>query len=298
MDGVSDLDFFVRLTKAGSLVSCAREIGVTPSTITKRLAALEQRLGVRLLNRSTRRCSLTAEGEAYLEDGSRLLGELTMLEQTLAGTQASPRGLLRVHCTLGFGREHVAPAVSRFLRRYPDVEVQLQLSDLPAKQVEHGFDVSIHIGSLPDARLSARKIAANARVLCAAPAYLRQYGEPLKPGDLSRHRCLVIRQGEETYGVWQMTSGSRHDSVKVRGPLSTNDGATALCWALEGQGILMRSEWDLARYFRSRRLQRVLPSWSFPAADIMAVYPTRQHMSAKTRAFVDHLVETFADYVF
>lgn len=298
MNAVSDLEFFVRLTKSGSLVACAREMGLTPSTVTKRLAALEQRLGVRLLNRTTRRSSLTAEGETFLSEGSRLLHDLTLLEQTLSGTQASPRGVLRVHSTLGFGREHIAPAVSRFVRRYPEVEVQLQLSALPVKQVEHGFDVAVRLGNLPDARLTARKLASNARVLCAAPAYLLQFGEPLKPSDLPAHRCLVIRESDETYGVWHLANGSRQEMVKVRGALTTNDGATALAWALDGHGILRRSEWDVARYLRSGRLCRVLPSWSLPPADIVAVYPTKQHLSAKTRAFVDHLVETFRDYVF
>lgn len=298
MDKVSDLAFFVLLAKTGSMAGTAQQLGVTPSTVTKRLAQLERRLGVRLVNRTTRRMSLTHEGEAFLNEGARILDDLNLLEQTLAGTRAQPRGLLRMHATLGFGRHHVAPAVSDFCRRYPDVEVQLHLSDRPANLVGEGYDIAIRVGALPDARLTARRLTANSRVLCAAPAYLARAGEPATPAELQSHDCIVLRESDETYGLWHLACGARQETVKVRGPLSTNDGEAALGWALDGHGILMRSTWDVARYFRSGRLRPVLPDWSLPPADIMAVYPTRQHLSAKIRAFVDFAVERFDGYPF
>jgi DNA-binding transcriptional LysR family regulator len=293
MDTVSDLSFFVQLARQGSLAATAQQLGVTPPTVSKRLAALELRLGVRLLNRTTRRVSLTAEGEAYLADGSRLLAELAALEHTLSGSRAAPRGLLRVNATLGFGQRHVAPAISKFVSRHAEVEVQLHLSDRPLNLVEEGFDVGIRIGELPEQRLTARKIACNRRVLVATPAYLKRAGEPASPRELAKHLCIVTREGDEAYGTWQLSSGTRHESVKVRGALSVNHGETALAWALDGQGILLRSLWDAARYLRSGRLRQVLPAWSPPPADIFAVYPTKSNLSAKTRAFVDFLGEYF-----
>lgn len=295
-DGISDLEFFVLLANAGSLTATAQQLGVTSPTVSKRLAALERRLGVRLMNRTTRRVGLTSEGEAYLTDGSRLLDELHLLEQKVAGARAVPRGLLRVHATLGFGRHHIAPAVSEFLHKYPDVEVQLHLSDRPLQMVEHGFDVAIRIGEIPDSQLTMRTIAHNRRLLCAAPAYLGKAGKPKRPADLQTHRCIVIRESDETYGTWHLHQGVKSETVKVRGSVSTNDGECAMRMALDGHGILLRSEWDIAPYLRSGRLQLVLPDWEAPPANIVALYPTRHNLSARTRVFVDFLVKRFESH--
>ncbi|NML17201.1 LysR family transcriptional regulator [Azohydromonas caseinilytica] len=293
MDAFSDLTFFSHVVKQGSLAAAAQEMGVTPSTVSKRLAALELRLGVRLLHRTTRRLSLTPEGETYLVEGARVLAELEALERTVAGSRAQPKGLLRVSGTLGFGRRHLAPALSAFARCYAEVEVQLHLGDKPVNLVEQGFDLQLRFGDLPDARLTARRLARNRRLLLAAPAYLAHAGEPMSPRDLSQHACIFIREGDETFGTWHLSHGARHETVKVRGPLSTNDGETALGWALDGHGILMRSLWDAAAYIRAGKLKLILPDWSLPAADIYAVFPTRNHLSAKTRALVDFLVDWF-----
>lgn len=294
MDAVSDLSFFVLLAKCATLARAAQELGVTPPTVSKRLAALERRLGVRLMNRTTRRISLTAEGEAYLAEGARLLDELNILEQTVAGARAIPRGLLRVHATLGFGRRHIVPAISRFIQAHPEVEIQLQLSDRPVNLVEQGFDVALRFGEAPDSRLTARTVAFNRRLLCASPQYLQEAGEPARPSELQSHDCIIIRESDETYGTWHLSSGTRTETVKVRGRLSANDGESALAWALDGHGILLRSEWDAAPYLRSGRLRQVLQDWALPSANIMAVYPTRQNLSAKTRAFVDSLMDWFS----
>lgn len=295
-DSISDLEFFVLLAGSGSLTATAQQLGVTAPTVSKRLAALERRLGVRLVQRTTRRMGLTTEGEAYLADGARLLNELHVLEQKLAGARATPRGLLRVHATLGFGRRHIAPAVSEFLHKYPEVEVQLHLGDRPVQLAEQGFDVAVHVGEVPDSRLTMRMIARNRRLLCAAPSYLRQAGQPKRPADLQTHRCIVIRESDETYGTWHLRQGAKNETVKVRGSASTNDGESAVLMALDGHGILLRSEWDIAPFLRSGRLQPVLPGWETPPADIVALYPTRQNLSAKTRVFVDFLARRFAAY--
>lgn len=294
MDAFSDLAFFVLLVKRGSLAGAAQQIGITPSAASKRLAALEARLNVRLLHRTTRRLSVTQEGEAYLAQGGRILAELEELEQGLAGSRVTPQGLLRVNATLGFGRRHLAPAVAAFLRKHPQVEVQLELSDRPLNLAEQGFDIGVRVGGLPDTRLSARRLAGNRRLLCASPQYLAAHGVPASPRELAQHRCIVIRESDETYGTWQLYAGTRQETVKVRGPATTNDGETAVGWALEGLGVLLRSEWDVAPLLRTGRLQPVLPEWSAAPADIFAVYLSRDHLSARVRAFIDFLAERFA----
>jgi len=294
MDAVSDLAFFSLLAKHGNLSAAARELGLTPAAVSKRLANLERRLGVRLLNRTTRRVGVTHEGEVYLAEGSRILADLEQLERTVASSRAEPKGLLRVNATLGFGRRHVAPAVAAFAQRYPEVEIQLTLTDRPVGLLDEGYDVGVRFGDIPDARLTARKLASNRRLLCASPGYLTRHGTPQAPRDLQRHRCIVIRENDVAYGTWHLRAGQRSETVKVRGQLSCNDGESALHWALRGHGIVMRSEWEIAPYLRSGRLREVLPDWDTPGADIHALYPERRNLAAKIVAFVDFLSERFA----
>lgn len=293
-----DLGFFSTLASAGSLSAAAREMGVTTAAVSKRLAQMEARLGIPLVIRTTRRMSLTPEGELYLEHARRILSEIEDMAELLGVSKAIPKGLLRVNATLGFGRSHVAPLISRFVRKYPKVEVQLQLSVNPPPLTEDSFDVCIRFGAPPDTRLIARHIAPNRRLLCASPTYLTKHGTPKVPNDLTQHNCIGIRQGEEAYGVWRLISGrGRHaetESVKIRGNLTTNDGEIAVNWALDGHGILMRAEWDIERYLHSGRLVQVLPQYYTPDADIHAVYPQRHQLAARVRAFVDFVALSFA----
>jgi DNA-binding transcriptional LysR family regulator len=288
------MQFFSVLVRCGSLSAAARELRVTTPAISKRLALLESRMDVSLLNRTTRRISLTHEGETYLRNSRRILDEIEALELELKGAQAQPRGLLRVNATLGFGRGHVAPLISSFVRAWPQVEVQLQLSVNPPPLTEDAFDVCVRFGEPPDTRLVARLVAPNRRLLCASPAYLAREGAPRTPQELPRHNVIAIRQGDEGHGLWRLRSGKQVATVKVRGNLSTNDGEIAVNWALAGHGIVMRAEWDIARYLRSGRLKPVLEGWQTPPADIYAVYPQRHQASARVRAFVDHLAQHFA----
>ena len=294
MDSISDLAFFVRLVKHGSLSALAREVGVTPPAISTRLAGLEKRLGVRLLNRTTRRLSVTQEGELYLKNGTRLLAELEELDVMVSSSRKTPKGLLRVNTTFGFGRRHIAPAISAFLQRYPEVEVQLVLTDRAVKLADESFDVGIWFGEVQDSRMVARRIAANRRFLCASPAYLARAGAPATPHDLQRHQCIVLRESDAAYGTWYLSRGRKQETVKVRGPLSSNDGETALIWALDGYGILMRSEWDVQAHLNSGALKLVLPEWSLPAADVYGVYVERMNLSAKVSAFIEFLTLWFA----
>ena len=292
-----DMQFFSTLMRCGSLSAAARELQVSPPAVSKRLAALEARLAVSLLTRTTRRLALTHEGETYLASARRILGEIEALERELQGAHSEPSGLLRVNATLGFGRMHVAPAIASFVRSHPKVEVQLQLSVNPPPLTEDAFDVCVRFGEPPDARVVARLLAPNRRLLCAAPAYLQRHGVPRTPHELSAHQVIGIRQGDEAYGLWRLRAGKRVESVKVRGQLSTNDGEIAVNWALAGLGIVLRAEWDIARYLRSGRLLQVLENWQAPPADIHAVYPVRHQGTARVRAFVEHLAEHFGKQV-
>ena len=295
----ADLGFFSTLAGAASLSAAARELGVTLPAVSKRLAQMEARLGVLLVNRSTRRMGLTPEGELTLEHARRILADIDGLGELLGLSKATPQGLLRVNATLGFGRSHIAPLVSRFVRRNPQVQVQLQLSVNPPAPTEDLYDVCVRFGAPPDSRVIARNLGANRRLLCAAPAYLARHGMPKVPHDLTAHNCIGIRQGEEAYGVWRLAPakgkgrGVRPEAVKTRGSLTTNDGEIAVKWALDGHGIVMRAEWDVQHHLRSGRLVQVLPQYATPDADIYAVYPQRHQTSARVRSFVDFLAQAF-----
>jgi len=177
------------------------------------------------------------------------------------------------------------------VRENPGVQVQLQLSASPPPLTQDSFDVCVRFGEPPDARVIARLLAPNRRLLCASPGYLARRGTPKTPADLARHDTIAIRQGDEAYGVWRLRSGKRTETVKVHGPLSSNDGEIAVQWALAGHGIVLRAEWDVARYLKSGRLREVLPSWQSPPADIYAVYPVQVQGAARVKAFVEHLAQ-------
>ncbi|MFZ6653974.1 LysR family transcriptional regulator [Undibacterium sp. TJN19] len=287
-----ELAFFALLAKLGSLSAVARELGITPPAVTKRLMLMEQRLGVRLVNRTTRRLSLTTEGETYLAHATQILGSIRDMEESVSSSRATPKGLLRVNATPGFGRTHIAPLVSRFAHTYPDIEVQLQLTDRPIGLVEDAYDLAVRFGELPDTRLGARKLMSNRRYLCASPAYLKKAGQPLTPADLHQHRCILHRQNDDVYGTWRLQKGRKVELVKVRGAVSSNDGDVVLNWALDGHGILQRSEWDVEKYLQSGRLQQVLPGYTLPSADLYAYYLSRRQQPARVRAFIDFLVAT------
>jgi DNA-binding transcriptional LysR family regulator len=292
----AELGFFVALATNGSLSGAARELGITPAAVSKRLSQMEARLGVPLVNRTTRRMSLTPDGDLLLEHGRRILGEIADLDQMLSASKGQPKGQLRVNATLGFGRLHIAPAISQYVLRYPEVDVQLQLSVKPPPLTEDQFDVCIRFGEPGDTRVIAKKLANNRRLLCASPKYIATHGEPAIPSELVRHNCICIRQGDEAYGTWRLYKDRGDDTgelVKVRGNLTTNDGEIAVNWALDGHGILMRAEWDVERYLESGRLVPILPQYRTPDADIYAVYPQHQHQSSRVRTLVAFLTQAF-----
>jgi DNA-binding transcriptional LysR family regulator len=289
----ADLGFFSTLASSGSLGAAGRELGITTAAVSKRLAQIEERLGLSLVNRTTRRMSLTPEGEVYLEHARKILGEIDAMESILWGSTETPKGLLRVNATLGFGRTQIAPLISEFVKKYPQVDIQLQLSVSPPPITDDLYDVCFRFGHPPDSRTIAKLIAPNRRILVASPNYLKQFGEPKTPNDLIKHNCIGIRQGDEAYGLWRFMNNktrSKNEStedIKIRGNLTTNDGEIAVNWALDNQGILLRAEWDVARYIKSGRLIHILTSYHTPDADIYAVFAQRNKTSARVNALVD-----------
>ena len=227
--------FFSLLARCGSFSMAARELEVSTPAISKRLAQMQARLGVQLLKRTTRRVGLTAEGETYLSHARRILADIDDMEQLVSSAAAASKGLLRVNATLGFGRSHIAPLISDFIKFHPQVQVQLQLSVDPPPLTEEAFDVCVRFGKPPDARVVTRHLAPNRRLLCAAPSSPARHGTPQAPHDLARHECIGMRQGDEAYGTWRLSLGKRMETVKVRGNLSTNDGEIAVNWALAGK---------------------------------------------------------------
>ncbi len=287
----ADLAFFSTLAASVSLSAAARELGLTAAAVSKRLTQMEHRAGVMLINRTTRRMMLTPEGEVFLKHARQILDDIDALCELLDSANKSPKGLLRVNATLGFGRGHVGPAISRFAAAYPKVSVQLQLSVTPPPLTDDSFDVCIRFGEPPDARVIARRLAPNRRLLCASPGYISAHGVPATPQELRRHSCITIRQGDDAYGIWHLTHGRsrKTEAIHVDGNLTTNDGEIAVKWALDGHGILMRAEWDIREYLADGRLVPVLSDYETPNADIYAVYPQRRQMSARIRTFVNFL---------
>jgi DNA-binding transcriptional LysR family regulator len=206
-------------------------------------------------------------------------------------SRAEPAGLLRVNASFGFGRAHIAPAISAFIARYPGMEIQLHLTDRPVSLQDQGFDLGIRFGEVPDARINARLLLKNRRLVCASPAYLKRRHAPLAPHDLTQHDCIVLRENESAYGTWHFARGKKDETVKVNGPLSSNDGNTVLNWALDGRGIVVRSQWEIGEYLQTGKLVPLLTDWALPNADIYAVYLERHRLSAKLRTFIEFVGE-------
>lgn len=298
MASLDDLAFFRQLARAGNLTATARELGLSVSAVSKRLKQLEARLGVELATRTTRRLTLTAEGERYLTRGSELLEELAELEEGLGEDSEALAGPLRINATFGFGRRHIAPLLSEFCRLHPAIEASLELSNFPEPLVD-GVDLGIRVGEPPDSRLVARRLVVNRRVLCAAPGYLERYSAPVVPQELARHACLVLRENDSDYTQWRFVNADTQQevSVKISGHLASNDGEVIKQLALDGHGLMLRSSWDVQEELAEGRLQALLPGWRGVRADFFAVYPQRRHIPARLRSFVDFLVAGLGERV-
>jgi LysR family transcriptional activator of dmlA len=298
-----DLALILSIRQRGSLSAAAGALDLAPSVVTKRLAAIEARIGQRLFDRTTRRLSPTPEGEAVCTHAERLLDGFAALEADLSERQSELGGVLRLAATLGFGRRWLGPAVADFQVLHPALQIQLQLTEhLPDLSAE-GYDGAVWLWSVQGARASqwtARRLARNQRVLVAAPAYLGRCGEPSTPADLSRHACLAVLENEAPAARQHVHWALRHEKesgtvrVRVAGPLASNSGELVRDWCLAGQGIMLRSLWDIAAQLESGTLVRVLPQHSMPDADIHWIAPWRPQTPRRVRLLVDFLATRFA----
>jgi DNA-binding transcriptional LysR family regulator len=290
-NALQEITVFTRIVGTGSLSAAARDLGMSPAVVSRRLAALEARLGVRLVNRTTRSLHLTDEGAAYFETCHRVLADIAEADAAVSAGRAEPRGILRVALPASFGNQHVAPLVPRFAERYPAVQLALSLSDRNVNVVEEGFDLAIRIADLADSSLAARKLAPNRRVVCASPGYLQRYGTPLTPEDLAQHNCLATDFAMN----WDYRApNGKRGSVRVSGRYTCDNWEVLREWALAGLGVALKSTWDVRRHLEDGSLVSLLPGYTF-ATDvaIYAVYPHRRHLPAKTRAFIEFLAESF-----
>ncbi|HTJ90115.1 MAG TPA: LysR family transcriptional regulator [Acidocella sp.] len=291
MISTDDLRFFVVLSDFVSLAAVARALNVTPSAVTQRLQLLEERLGVRLVDRSSRRLALTDEGLLLAQRAQTVLADIGQITDMLAARRGVVSGHLRILAPLGFGRRYVAPVAAAFRTAFPDVQIDLMLSDRPFQFREEIWDVLIYIGELRDSALVGRTLAPNARFLCASPDYVARHGMPLTPNDLARHSCIVLKENDENTTHWRLAPEGDGNAAGVRilPAFTTNDGGVARAWALAGMGIVMRSEWDVAEDLAARRLVEVLPGWRVPPANVVALVHARHGRSARTTRFIEHL---------
>ncbi|MEM5385827.1 LysR family transcriptional regulator [Paraburkholderia phymatum] len=291
IDSLPALIAFSRVVSAGSLSAAAREMDLPLSVVSKRLAQLEKSVGVRLIQRTTRRQTLTEEGALFHARVVRILDEIEQAEELLSQRRHEVSGLLRVTAPGQLGRQKIAPLVAGFQLLHPQLDVQLELTDAVVDLVESGFDLAIRFGSLADSSLIARTLAPNFRVLCASPAYLEQHGVPRHPHDLASHRCILI--GDQRRAEWRF-EGDESIAVRIDGAIVTNDGEAAHLLALADAGIAVKSIWDVGDDILAGRLRRVLPHHSMSAAPLHAIYPHSQHLAPRVRVFVDYLRERLA----
>lgn len=285
-----DLEIFVRVVATQNLSAAGRDLGLSPAVVSKRLAGLEDRLGARLLQRTTRRVTVTEEGAGFHERAVRILADLEEAEASVSNRRLAPRGTLRVTTPAAFGRQHLSPAISDYVARYPEVRLDLNLTDSFIDIIDQGFDLAVRIDEPKDSTLVARRLAPNRRVICAAPAYLDRHGTPLVLEDLADHNCLTL----DHQPVWTFEDAGVERRIRVSGNLRTNNGEVLRDAAVAGLGIALKSTWDVGAYLQSGALVPLLTGYGVSTRlALYAVYPSARLLSPKVRTFVDFLAARF-----
>ncbi len=294
MDRFSALRVFAQVVESGGFSRAAARLDLSTTAVSRIVADLEAHLQTRLLNRTTRRISLTESGQAFYGRAVQLLNDLDEAEREASKSAVAPRGTIRLTAPINFGARHVASAMAGFIARHPDVRFDVQLSDRTVDLVEEGFDLAIRIGGTGSENLVARKLGETRLVLCASPEYLRRHGAPTTPQDLTQHNCLTYEYAP-LRGQWRFRSpDGREHAVRVAGKMHSNSGDLSAALAVRGAGIVLEPDFLVGDQLRAGRLTALLPGYAAPPAPIYAVYPTRKHLSAKVRLFVEHLAENFA----
>lgn len=289
---LNDLRVFMLVARRAGFAAAAEELGVSPAFVSKRVSLLEQTLNVMLLHRTTRRVTITEEGERIYEWAQRILQDVDEMMDELSDVRQVPQGTLRIISSFGFGRRVVAPALSALALQYPQLELRFDVQDRLVDLVNEGVDLDIRVGDDIAPNLIARQLAANHRVLCASPLFLARHAPPKQLSDLAALPCLVIKERDHPFGVWQLHSKEGQHAIKVTGPLSSNHGEIVHQWCLDGQGIALRSWWDVRENIASGHLVQVLPDYWQPA-NVWAVYVSRLATSAKIRTTVEFLRHYF-----
>ncbi|MGF6259148.1 LysR family transcriptional activator of dmlA [Paraburkholderia youngii] len=285
-----DLQLFCHIARRGSFVAASTEMGLSPSHVSKRIAMLEAGLGVKLFQRTTRRVSVTSDGEAALQWAQKILDDVQGMADAFADRRTELSGLLRISTSLRLGRKHVSPILAMLRERHPNLEVWLELLDRRADVVGENFDIDVRVGEVQEPHLIAHKMVESARILCASPAYLEQHGAPVELNDLTGHDCLLFRGRDDRFGVWRLSGPHGEKSVKVTGTVASNLSDIVVQWAKQGYGIVMVSVWDVAESLRAGELVRVLPDYQ-QAADVWAVTAERLSSSARTQVCIEFLRE-------
>lgn len=290
MPSISDLEIFARVVTAGNMSAAGREMSLSPAVISKRISHLEERLGARLFQRTTRQLTLTETGQGFYERIVNILAAVEEAESFVTRRSIAPRGTLRVTAPTSFGRLHIAPYLAEFLGKYPELRLELDLSDTFVDIVGGGFDLAIRIGELEDSSLVARRLAPNHRVICAAPSYLARHGEPRSLSDLANHNCLAAVTQES----WKLHGPEGPVSTRVHSNIRTNSSEVVREAVLAGLGIGLRSTWDIGPELKSGKLRIVLPQYhESRRVGVYAIYPCRQFVPAKLRVFVDFLADLY-----
>ena len=295
MDRLKQIESFVSVAIKGSLTAAAQTEGVAPAVVGRRIDALEERLGVKLLLRTTRRITLTHEGSAFLEDCQRILGDMSNAEASVSAGGVKASGYLRITAPAGFGRRHVAPLMPGFLARHPDVKLSLNLSDRVVDIVNEGFDCAVRVGDMPDSSLISIRLADNRRLCVAAPAYLKRAGVPQHPSELGRHECLTLSSDASQTRGWAFQVNDAVTHLRPSGRIDCSDGQVLHAWCRQGMGIAWRSTWEVEGDIATGALVPVLEDYAAPANGIYAVLPQRKHLPLRVRLWIDFLKHHYGD---
>jgi DNA-binding transcriptional LysR family regulator len=292
-DVIAELQLFQAIADAGSLSAAARSLGSSPPAISRRLAELEHRLGVKLADRGSRRFRLTDEGTTYLEQGRRILAQLRDLETEVASRGGAARGRLRVGAPADLGRHCIAPLLADFASRHPGLEVHLVLSDAGLEVGEDGLDVALRVGLPNDPAVLTRKLTTSERIICAAPSYFAKHGVPASPEDLQHHECLRLVRRHSIVDRWRFSEGTTTRLVQVHGTLTSTDGEVLRAWALEGRGLSLEAHWDIADDIKAGRLIACLEEFCADPIELYATYLPSKPIPASIRLFVEAAVAAF-----
>ncbi len=286
-DEISDLRLFARMVAAGSLSETARRLNSSLPAMSRRLAAMESRLGARLVDRSSRRFALTEEGILLHERAVGILAELDEVEAEVGARSAAPQGHLRVGAPLEIGRRRFAPLIAEFSQQYPRVTIELVLTDSRADVIGDDLDIGLHVDELSDGSIIARKLLASRRVLCASPEYIAEHGVPARPEDLGEHNCICLVRGRHAFDRWTFVDGKKALEVQVQGALLTNNAEVMHGWILGGRGLGIKALWDIEDDLAEGRLVEVLAPFNHDAINLYVTYPTRRHLPSRVRSFID-----------